>query len=210
MNDGKEMEQGGLSEPRPEDRQEEAPEKEPLPPREKFLRSVLEWAETISMAIVLVAVVFTFVVRIITVDGRSMQPTYQDGDRVLVSGFAGKIEQGDVVIIVNALKEPIIKRVIATEGQTVDFDKEAGEVTVDGVLVPGSLYGTEDGITTVQDLPGQVLSFPQTVPENCVFVLGDNRGNSTDSRFSEVGMVDHRNILGKVVFNIYPQVGPVK
>lgn len=180
------------------------PEKEELPLREKFLRSVLEWMETIVMAIVLVAVVFTFAVRIITVDGGSMQPTYYDGDRVLVSGFAGEIDQGDVVIIVNALKEPIIKRVVATEGQTVSFDPSSQEVVVDGVPLPGEAFGIANGITTVQGLPGEVLEFPQTVPEGCVFVLGDNRGNSTDSRFAEVGMVDCRNILGKVVFNVYP------
>lgn len=167
-------------------------------------RSVLEWTETIVMAIVLVAVVFTFVARIITVDGRSMESTYHDGDRVLVTGFAGDIEQGDIVIVVHALKDPIIKRVVATEGQTVDFDPELREVTVDGVPLQGEAFGIENGITVVPDAPGQVLEFPQTVPENCVFVLGDNRTNSTDSRFVDVGMVDHRNILGKVVFNIYP------
>ena len=109
-----------------------------------------------------------------------------------------------MVIIVNALEDPIIKRVIATEGQTVDFDPELGEVLVDGEPLPGSVFGAEDGITFVPDQPGQVLEFPQTVPEGCVFVLGDHRDRSTDSRFHSVGMVDRRNILGKVVFNLYP------
>lgn len=169
-----------------------------------FCSSVLEWVETIVMAIVLVAVVFTFAARIITVDGRSMEPTYYDGDRVLVSGFAGDVEQGDIVIVVHALQDPIIKRVVATAGQTVDFDPQLGEVTVDGAPVMGEKFGIKNGITMIPDAPGQVMEFPQTVPENCVFILGDNRGNSTDSRYLEVGMVDHRNILGKVIFNIYP------
>lgn len=169
-----------------------------------FRAGVIEWVETIVTAIVLVAVAFTFVVRIITVDGSSMSPTYHSGDRVLVSSFAGTAEQGDVVIVVNALDEPIIKRVVATEGQVVDFDPVLGEVTVDGMPIYGESFGIENGITVVPDYPGEVLEFPQTVPENCVFVLGDNRTNSNDSRFTAVGMVDHRNILGKVIFNLYP------
>lgn len=169
-----------------------------------FNRSVMEWVETIVMAVVFVTVVFTFVARVITVDGISMEPTYYNGDRVLSTTLAGAPHQGDVVIVVSALDEPIIKRVIATEGQTVDFDQESGEVIVDGEVVPGSVYGIEDGITYVTDLPGQVLEFPQTVPKGCVFVMGDNRDNSLDSRFVEVGMVDTRNILGKVFFNLFP------
>lgn len=176
----------------------------PASAKTKLCRSVLEWTETIVTAIVLVAVVFTFVVRIITVDGSSMKPTYHNGDRVIVSGFAGEINRGDIVIVINALDEPIIKRVVATAGQTVDFDPVLGEVTVDGVPLYGETFGIENGITYLPDYPGFVLEFPQTVPENCVFVLGDNRGNSTDSRFVDVGMVDHRNILGKVIFNLYP------
>ena len=179
-------------------------EQQPQRAGTSFVRSALEWAETIVMAVVLVAVVFTFLARIITVDGRSMEPTYHNGDRVLVTKLAGAPQQGDVVIVVNALEEPIIKRVIATEGQTVDFDPQQGEVVVDGEVLPGSTFGIEDGITFLPDLPGQVLEFPQTVPEGCVFVLGDNRGNTTDSGFVCVGMVDLRNILGKAVFQLYP------
>ena len=171
---------------------------------QKRLRSVFEWTETVVMAIVLVAVFFTFVVRVITVDGGSMQPTYYDGDRVLVSAIGEPAEQGDVVIVVNVLEDPIIKRVIATEGQVVDFDPVQQEVTVDGNTVPGARFGIENGITGVLDVPGRYLEFPQRVPEGCVFVLGDNRQFSTDSRFVEVGMIDRRNILGKVVFNIFP------
>lgn len=184
--------------------QKNTEEAEELSPAEKSLRSVFEWTETVVMAIVLVAVFFTFLVRVITVDGGSMQPTYYDGDRVLVSALGKPAEQGDVVIVVNALDDPIIKRVIATEGQTVDFDPAQQEVVVDGNTVPGARFGIENGITGVQDMPGRFLEFPQTVPQGCVFVLGDNRQNSTDSRFTEVGMIDRRNILGKVVFNLYP------
>ena len=177
-----------------------------------FVRSALVWAVTIVVAVVLVAVVFTFLGRVITVDGVSMEPTYHNGDRVLITNLAGSPQQGDIVIVINALEEPIIKRVVATEGQTVDFDPQLGEVVVDGQAIAGSVFGIEDGITYVPELPGQVLEFPQTVPEGCVFVLGDNRGNSTDSRFQSVGMVDRRNILGKVVFNLYPfsKLGLVK
>ncbi len=178
---------------------------------ERFLRSMFEWVETIVMAIVLVSVVFTFFARVITVEGGSMKPTYQNGDRVLVSNLGGDVSQGDVVVVVNVLDKPIIKRVIATEGQTVDFDAALGEVVVDGEPVYGQEFGVENGITLLP-LREDVLSFPQTVPEGCVFVLGDNRGNSTDSRFLEVGMVDLRNVLGRVVFNLYPlsKAGVVK
>ena len=158
------------------------------------------------MAVVLVAVVFTFLARVITVDGRSMEPTYHNGDRVLVTNLAGAPQQGDVVIVVNALEEPIIKRVVATEGQTVDFDPVLGEVLVDGAALPGSVFGIEDGITFVPDVPGQVLEFPQTVPEGCVFVLGDNRNDSDDSRDPDLGPVDTREILGRAVALLFPGV----
>lgn len=167
-------------------------------------KNVLDWVEELVIAVVIIGVVFTFFFRIITVTGNSMAPNYSDGDRVLVTGAALGVEQGDVVVVVNVLEEPIIKRVVATEGQIVDFDEDMGELVVDGQPLAGEAYHIANGITYVPDRPGEVLEFPQTVPEGCVFVLGDNRQNSKDSRFAEVGMVDCRNILGKVVFNLYP------
>lgn len=181
-----------------------APQPEEAPQASPRVCSALEWAETIVAAVALVAVVFTFLCRVITVDGISMEPTYHHGDRVLATQLAGEPRQGDVVIIIGALEEPIIKRVVATAGQIVGFDPEKGELTVDGEPLPGSAFGLENGVTFVPDYPGQVLEFPQTVPAGCVFVLGDNRQHSEDSRFREVGMVDTRNILGKVFFQLYP------
>ena len=176
-----------------------------------FIRSVMEWVETIVMAVVFVTVVFTFVARVITVDGISMEPTYYNGDRVLSTTLAGASHQGDVVIVVNALDEPIIKRVIATEGQTVDFDYDSGTVFVDGQPVDETQFGLENGITGEPFSSFELLEFPQTVPEGCVFVLGDNRAVSEDSRYKDVGMIDQRNILGKAVFHLFPvqSIGPI-
>lgn len=181
-------------------------ETRPLPEKKErsFKRWILEWTETIVASFALVTIIFAFVARVITVDGISMEPTYFDGDRVLVTSLAGEIRQGDVVIIVHALDDTIIKRVVATEGQWVDFDQELGEVTVDGTPLMGEKFGIENGITTIPQHPGLVMDFPQQVPEGCVFVLGDNRDSSMDSRYLAVGMIDKRNILGKVVFNLYP------
>ena len=179
--------------------------------KQPFHAWALDWIETIVMAFVIVTVVFTFAARVVTVDGASMEPNYYDGDRVLVTSLAGEAKAGDVVIIVHALEETLIKRVVATEGQVVDFDNELGELIVDGQVVNGEVYGTRNGITFAPENVGDTMDFPQTVPEGCVFVLGDHRDDSTDSRKLSVGIVDRRNILGRVVFNLYPmsKIGPV-
>lgn len=170
----------------------------------KAVRTILEWTEEIVLAVVLIAVVFTFVCRVVTVTGTSMVPSFHEGDRVLVVNDFNGVEQGDVVVIVNVLEEPIIKRVIATEGQTVDFDYEAGVVYVDGQPVDETQFGLENGITSEPFSSFELLEFPQTVPEGCVFVMGDNRNASTDSRWAALGMVDERYILGHVLAVVYP------
>ena len=186
------MENGAVTNPKPEGQ------------RRQFKVWFLEWMETIVVAFVAVTLCFTFLARIITVEGISMEPTYFNGNRVLVTSLAGEAKKGDVVIIVHALEDTIIKRVVATEGQWVDFDAELGELTVDGEPVKGEEFHIENGITFVPEYPGKVMEFPQQVPEGCVFVLGDNRAHSTDSRYIDVGMVDRRNILGRVILNLYP------
>ncbi len=179
--------------------------------RSKTVRTILEWIEEVVIAIVLITVVFTFVCRVVTVTGTSMVPSFHEGDRVLVVSDLNGVEQGDVVVIVNVLEEPIIKRVIATEGQVVDFDYETKSVLVDGQVVDETKFGLENGITDEPFSSFEVLEFPQTVPEGCVFVLGDNRAVSEDSRYQDVGMIDERNILGKAVFHLFPfqNLGPV-
>ena len=109
-----------------------------------------------------------------------------------------------MVVVVNVLEEPIIKRVIATEGQVVDFDPDTRAVLVDGQPVDETQFGLENGITDLPYSSFEVLEFPQTVPEGCVFVLGDNRSVSEDSRYQRVGMIDTRNILGKALVRIFP------
>lgn len=168
-----------------------------------FARVVLEWTEELVIAVVIIAFVFTFLFRVITVTGTSMVPNFNDGDRVLVMN-AVNLQQGDVVVITNVLDEPIIKRIIATEGQLVDFDYERGVVYVDHEAVDESRFGLKNGITKEPYTSFELLTFPQRVPDGCVFVLGDNRAVSEDSRYQKVGMVDKRNVLGKALFHLFP------
>ncbi len=170
----------------------------------KIITAILEWAEEVILAIVLIAVVFTFVGRVVTVTGTSMVPSFHEEDRVLVVNDVGRVKRGDVVVIVNVLQEPIIKRVVATEGETVDFDYESGAVLVNGQAIDETQFGLENGVTGEPFGSFELLEFPQTVPEGCVFVLGDNRAVSEDSRYQDVGMIDERNILGKAVFHLFP------
>jgi len=177
--------------------------KQPAAPS-KGVRTLFEWLEEIAVALSLVILVLTFVFRVVTVSGGSMLPNYVDGERLIIANHGYKVEQGSVVVLTNVLDEPIIKRVIATEGQTVDINYTTGVVYVDGVALDERQFGLENGITTSPSSLYEPLIFPQTVPKNCVFVLGDNRGQSQDSRYATVGMVDARHILGEAIFTIYP------
>ena len=170
----------------------------------KGVKTLYEWLEEIVIALTLVILVFTFLFRVVTVTGESMLPNFVEGQKLIGTNLGHSVEQGTVVVITNVLNEPIIKRVIATEGQTVDIDYETGVVYVDGEAVDETQFGLENGITTRPYSTLEAMVFPQTVPEGCVFVLGDNRSVSKDSRYTEVGMVDTRHILGEAVFTLYP------
>ena len=168
------------------------------------LRQVLDAVSELGFALLVVIFVFTFLFRIITVSGTSMQPNFMDGDRVVVSMVGDSYETGDVIVAVNVLDDPIIKRVIATEGQTVRIDYDTGTVYVDEQPLDETRFGLPNGITRAVYTTLEKTPLPATVPQGCIFVLGDNRNVSEDSRYAEVGMIDVRNVLGKAVLFVSP------
>ena len=164
-------------------------------------RDLYEWVQALVCSVLAVVILFTFVIRLIGVDGHSMVPTLQDGDRLLVlnSLLYDDYQYGDIVVLRKDtfLDEPIVKRVIATAGQTVDIDFDTGSVYVDGQLLK------EDYINELTYLE-EGTEFPLTVPEVSIFVMGDNRNHSSDSRDSRLGTVDTRYVIGKAVFLAFP------
>jgi signal peptidase I len=168
-----------------------------------------EWVEALITSLVVVVMLFTFLFRIVNVSGPSMQPNLESGDRVVLQSYFYHPQRGDVVVITHAeqLDEPIIKRVIALENQVVNIDFQTGTVSVDGVTLDESAY-IQNGITTQRS----DYSFPLTVPKGHVFVLGDNRKVSNDSRYKDIGMIDVNNILGKAEFVVFPfgRIGKIK
>ena len=175
-------------------------------PRGRFHSELFDWGEALLISLTVVILIFVFFVRIIGVSGSSMVPTLEDGDQMLVSNVGFTPQKGDIVVLTKDqfLPVPIVKRVIATEGDKIDINFDSGEVSVNGVVLDEP-YIAEETFTYYD------VEFPQTVPEGCIFVLGDNRNESTDSRYSQLGMVDTRYVLGKVLCRIFPfgKFGPV-
>lgn len=171
----------------------------------------LDWKKNVLLYIhdlinlsAVVILVFLLLFRVIIVSGDSMYNTLVDGDYLLLVSnlFYRNPEYGDVIV---ASKDsfdngyPIIKRVIATEGQTVDIDFDAGIVYVDGQALQEDYTYTPTNVK-------EGMQFPLTVEEGCIFVMGDNRNRSKDSRNPEIGLVDKREVLGKAVFLFLPAV----
>lgn len=149
-----------------------------------------------------IILIFLLFFRINVVSGDSMYATLRDGDYLLLLSnlFYHEPEQGDIVVISKESYDhgtPIVKRVIATEGQTVDFDFENGTVYVDGEIL-------DEPYINNPTIEGRGMEFPLTVEENCIFVMGDNRYVSLDSRYSEIGQIDRREVLGKAIFLMIP------
>ena len=165
-------------------------------------RDLYEWVQSPVGSVLVVVAIFTFVIRMMGVDGHSMLNTLQHGDRLLVvnSMLYHDYKYGDIVILrKNGVfdDDPIVKRVIAVEGQTVDIDFAEGIVYVDGEAL-------EEDYIREPTYTAEGTEFPLTVPEGSIFVMGDNRNGSSDSRDYRLGTVDTRYVIGKAAFLIFP------
>lgn len=165
-------------------------------------RDLYDWVQSLVGSVLVVVAIFTFGIRMLGVDGHSMLNTLQHGDRLLVlnSMFYHDYRYGDIVILRKDGvfdNDPIVKRVIAVGGQTVDIDFNAGIVYVDGEALKED-YVREPTYTA------EGTEFPLTVPEGSIFVMGDNRNGSSDSRDYRLGTVDTRYVIGKAAFLLFP------
>lgn len=187
----------------------------------KVVKAIYEYLELFASAICIVFLVFMFGVRLCSVDGPSMNQTLYHGEKLLISNLNYTPERGDIIVFHQTgtlLNEPIVKRVIATGGEWVDLEfhehiEENGEkvysitVTVYDEnknvieIVDESDYVYFD---TSVDLVGSAYDFPMYVPEGYLFVMGDNRNHSTDSRNTLIGLVDERRVLGHVILRVSP------
>ena len=165
----------------------------------KSRAEVYDWIQCIIFALVFCVLLFVFAVRMVNVVGHSMVPTLEQNDKVVISNLFYHPKQGDVVVLrkQTLMQEPIVKRIIATEGQTVDIDFDDGVVYVDGKALDEPYVN--EPVHDRENFEGKI-----TVPEGCVFVMGDNRNHSEDSRFSDVGCVKKEAVLGKVLLVIFP------
>lgn len=203
-----------------EDFLEELPEEVPAKKKNTLGQEIIEWLDVVCVAVIAVVIVFSLIFRVATIDGNSMLNTLKGQDKVIITNFNYTPKQGDIVVISRNIEnsvegssrsdEPIIKRVIAVGGQTVDI--KDGAVYVDGVrLEEDYLDFPYTEVKNVKD----AVEFPRPVPEGYIFVLGDNRPDSLDSRSKKIGengLIDTRYVLGHAVYRFFPfdKIGAVE
>ena len=192
----------------------EAPSGEDAPARRPGA-GLFEWLQLLAGGLLAAVLVFSCLARITVVDGHSMDPTLQNGEMMLIWSLGYRPEQGDIVVLTKTAQDTlpqvkdkaIVKRVIAVGGQTVDIDYTTGTVYVDGAPLD------EPYINGPMYLPGDPMMWGThwEVPEGSIFVMGDNRNGSTDSRHELLGTIDEDYILGKVVLALWPpdRFGPI-
>jgi len=174
--------------------------------KKRFAEELFEWIEIFSSALITVILLFTFIFRLVTVEGPSMKETLHEKDNLIISHLFYTPKQNDIVVIQvpsSAFPAPIIKRVIAIENQVVDINFETWEVTVDGIALDEPYVNYEPGRVMNNDSIS-LDSLPITVEPGKIFVMGDNRNHSSDSRHSSIGQVDVRNVVGRVMMRIFP------
>lgn len=165
------------------------------------MAGIYDWVKCIVFAISIVVVCLTFVFRLVDVEGTSMNDTLETNDKVIVTNMMYTPRNNDIVVISHGAEyeKPIIKRVIATEGQTLQLDYENDRIIVDGIVIEENYIKG----TTFSNRFGD-YSVPEVIPEGKVFVLGDNRLVSLDSRYAQIGLIDVKNVIGKAQFVAFP------
>lgn len=165
-----------------------------------FVTYAFDLTKTIIFVFAIISVIFTFFIRDANVVGSSMANTLHNSDKIILTNFNYTPKVGDIVAInaENMVEKRIIKRVIATEGHTISIDYDNGKVCVDGIILD------EPYISSQTRKPSNAFNFPYVVPEGHVFVMGDNRNISLDSRSEKVGLVAVEEIIGKAQFIVYP------
>ena len=150
---------------------------------------------TLIIALTVFAIVTSYFVRIIGVDGASMQPTLQDGDLLMLAVMEDQYRRGDVVVVDRYTYSPLIKRVIAVGGDTLSITTDGQVYLNDKLLKEDYIQGT----TVLRDFQGKI-----TVPAGYLFVMGDNRPVSKDSRMDEIGLISVKDVVGKAEFCVWP------
>ena len=169
--------------------------------KEKISAMCFEWIESIIQAIIIVVMLMSFIFRVVNVSGESMMNTLHNNDKLIITRFNYIPHNGDIVVIKhgNKINTPLIKRIIAIGGQKLRIDYKKGLIFVDGKKLE------EDYLKERMWLKGDLdFSSEVTIPKNYVFLAGDNRNNSIDSRFSEVGLIKNEDIVGKASLIIHP------
>ncbi len=185
----------------------EAPKLDEMPDSDgekvDYASIIFEWLELFAISFAAVILIITLVARHSPVQGSSMINTLHDGDMLIVSDLFYEPKQNDIIVFQSertGYDEPYVKRIIATGGQTLDIDFENWVVTVDGKELDEYYVNRIAG----QYMNGSYMDFPVTVPEGYLFVMGDNRNGSSDSRVQKVGFVDERFVIGRVVYRLFP------
>ena len=175
-------------------------------PSNNTIGSLYEWMEAAVFSLLCVTLVFSFLFRIVSVDGNSINRTLFHGDRLIITRLFYTPKRGDIIIINRYTQEPLVKRVIAVGGDTLEIIGDSQEVIVNGKVVNESSYSI--GITEPIEYQNEYKAKP--IPDGWLFVMGDNRENSRDSRtMSEIGFIKYEDIMGKAIFRFFPisQVG---
>lgn len=185
--------------------------------KKNFFSDVIEVVESTLITVFVIIMIFTYILHPVNVVGTSMTNTLQDGDRIFMNTIYGELSYGDIVVINNdmayllnsdneivennidgsSLKECIIKRIIATGGQTIDIEAYSGDVIVDGETL-------DEPYIKEKLRNGGVFDYPITIPEGYYFVMGDNRNGSSDSRNPDIGLIKKDQIYGKAILRYAP------